>query len=165
MNCAPPSRLDSRAVRSVTRNDAPLGAGRQRWLWLLPLSQPLFWGYRLYLSAPGEGVPIGWELAAANIGERTVATEMAHRVPLAGHTVIADKGFAGAESEDLMARCGATFLRPDRRNEARRHGSLSQVRQWLESTFWTCDSVSKPRRPHHRVGAPPGRSRACSSRR
>jgi hypothetical protein len=37
-----------------------------------------------------------------------------------------------------MARCGATFLRPDRRNEARRHGSLSQVGQWIESTFWTC---------------------------
>ena len=37
-----------------------------------------------------------------------------------------------------MARAGATFMRPDRKNEPRRHGSLGAVRQWIESTFWTC---------------------------
>jgi hypothetical protein len=52
--------------------------------------------------------------------------------------VIADKNFAGAEFEHLMARAGATFMRPDRKNEPRRHGSLGAVRQWIESTFWTC---------------------------
>ena len=97
-----------------------------------------FWGFRLYLITAGDGMPIGFELAAANLGERVVAAEMLHRVPVAGHTVIADKGFAGAEFEDLMAHAGARFLRPDRKNEPRRHGSLGAVRQWIESTFWTC---------------------------
>jgi hypothetical protein len=97
-----------------------------------------FWGFRLYLICATDGMPIGWELAAANIGERTVAAEILDRVPLAGHTVIADKNFSGEEFEQLMADHGASFLRPDRKDEPRRHGSLSAVRQWIESTFWTC---------------------------
>jgi hypothetical protein len=97
-----------------------------------------FWGFRLYMICSGDGMPIGWELAPANIGERVVAAEMLDRIPVAGHTVIADKGFAGEEFETLMAKAGATFLRPDRRNEPRRNGSLGQIRQWIESAFWTC---------------------------
>jgi hypothetical protein len=97
-----------------------------------------FWGFRLYLICAGDGMPIGWELAGANIGERIVAAEMLDRVPLAGHTVIADKNFAGREFEALMAAHGADFRRPDRKDEPRRHGSLGPVRQWIESTFWTC---------------------------
>lgn len=97
-----------------------------------------FWGFRLYLICAGDGMPIGWELAGANIGERRVAAEMLDRVPVGGHTVIADKGFAGQEFEQLMADHGATFLRPDRKDEPRRFGGLGAVRQWIESTFQTC---------------------------
>lgn len=97
-----------------------------------------FWGFRLYLLCAGDGMPIGWELAGANIGERTVAADMLDRVPVAGHTVIADKNFVGREFEALMADHGARFLRPDRKNEPHRHGSLGPVRQWIESTIWTC---------------------------
>jgi len=97
-----------------------------------------FWGFRLYLICAGDGMPIGWELAAAHLGERAVAAEMLQRIPVAGHVVIADKGFAGADFEALMAQAGATFLRPDRNDEPRRHGSLGAVRQWIESTIWTC---------------------------
>jgi hypothetical protein len=97
-----------------------------------------FWGFRLYLISSGDGMPIGWELAAANLGERMVAAEMLDRIPVCGHTVIADKNFSGQEFEQLMADHGATFLRPDRRDEPRRHGSLGATRQWIESTFWTC---------------------------
>ena len=42
------------------------------------------------------------------------------------------------EFEQIMATTGARFLRPDRKNEPRRNGSLAPVRQWIESVFWTC---------------------------
>lgn len=97
-----------------------------------------FWGFRLYLLCSADGTPIAFELAPANAPEREVAREMLERVPLAGHTVIADKGFAGAEFEGWMADRGATFLRPDRKDEEPRFGSLGRIRQWIESVFWTC---------------------------
>jgi len=97
-----------------------------------------FWGFRLYLLCAADGTPIGYELAAANVPERVAAAEMLDRVPLAGYVVIADKGFAGEDFEQAMADRGATFLRPDRKNEQRRHGSLGAIRQWIESVFWTC---------------------------
>jgi hypothetical protein len=97
-----------------------------------------FWGYRLYLLCASDGMPICFELAAANLPERQVAAEMLRRVELEGYTVIADKGFAGQEFAQIMASLGARFLRPDRKDEPRRHGSLGPVRQWIESTFWTC---------------------------
>ena len=97
-----------------------------------------FWGFRLYLLCAADGTPIAFELAPANAPEREVAKEMLERVSLAGHTVVADKGFAGEEFEAWMAGRGATFLRPDRKDERPRFGALGRVRQWIESIFWTC---------------------------
>jgi Transposase DDE domain len=97
-----------------------------------------FWGFRLYLLCSADGTPIAFELAPANAPEREAAREMLERVPLAGQTVIADKGFAGAEFERFMRLRGATFLRPDRRDERPRFGSLGRIRQWIESVFWSC---------------------------
>lgn len=97
-----------------------------------------FWGFRLYLLCASDGTPIAFELAPADAPEREVAREMLERVPLAGHVVIADKGFAGAEFEGWMADRGADFMRPDRKNERPRFGSLGRIRQWIESVFWTC---------------------------
>jgi hypothetical protein len=97
-----------------------------------------FWGFRLFLLCAPDGMPIAFELAPADVPERRVAAEVLARVELEGYTVVADKGFAGEEFERLMAGLGARFLRPDRRDEPRRHGSLGAVRQWIESVFWTC---------------------------
>jgi hypothetical protein len=83
-------------------------------------------------------MPIAFELAAANITERVVAAEMLARTDLDGYTVMADKGFAGEEFEQIMAGLGARFVRPDRNDEPCRHGSLGPVRQWIESIIWTC---------------------------
>jgi hypothetical protein len=103
-----------------------------------PSHSRYFWGFRLYLLCAPDGMPIAFELAAANTPERVVAAEMLERVALEGYTVVADKGFAGEEFEQHMADLGARFLRPDRRDEDRRHGSLGPVRQWIESVLWTC---------------------------
>src|SRR5450756_1004700 len=65
----------------------------------------------------------------------TIAVETGLVVP--GATVLADKGLAGRDVEQQIAGLGVRLLRPDRRNEPRRHGSLGGVRQWIESVFDT----------------------------
>lgn len=112
-------------------------AGQAGYGWCASHSR-YFWGFRLYLLCAPDGMPIAFELAAANVGERVVAAEMLQRVVLDGYTVLADKGFAGEEFEEIVASLGARLLRPDRKGEARRHGSLGAIRQWIESVFWTC---------------------------
>ena len=98
-----------------------------------------FWGFRLYLVCAADGMPVGFELAPANAPERTVAAELLERVLRAGQTVICDKGFAGAEFEQLVHSLGARLLRPDRTDEQPRFGSLGGVRQWIESCFDTLE--------------------------
>src|SRR5436190_16366867 len=58
---------------------------------------------------------------------------MLERVPLAGLTVIADKGFAGADFEGWMAGRGAEFLRPDQASSraARHPGLRGDYERWL----------------------------------
>jgi Transposase DDE domain len=94
-----------------------------------------FWGFKLYLLCASDGMPIAFELAPANVPEREVVAELLRRVELCGYTVIGDKGLSGAEIEELVAALGGAFMRPDRRDEARRHGSLGGVRQWIEAIF------------------------------
>lgn len=96
-----------------------------------------FWGFRLYLLCAPDGLPVGFELAPANAPERVVAAELLERVLRDGQVVIGDKGFAGAEFERQVAALGGHFLRPDRKDEPARFGSLGGVRQWIESTFDT----------------------------
>src|SRR5659263_299803 len=87
-------------------------------------------------------MPVTWCLADPKLGERevcldllTIAVETGLVVP--GATVLADKGLAGRDVEQQIAGLGVRLLRPDRRNEPRRHGSLGGVRQWIESVFDT----------------------------
>ena len=96
-----------------------------------------FWGFRLYLLCAPDGLPIGFELAAANAPERVVAAELLERALQPGQTVIADKGFAGREFEQQVAALGGRLLRPDRKDEPLRYGSLGSIRQLIESTFDT----------------------------
>ena len=96
-----------------------------------------FWGFRLYLLCAPDGLPVGFELAAANAPERVVAAQLLERVLQPGQVVISDKGFAGAEFEQHVRALGATLLRPDRKDEPHRFGALGGIRQWIESTFDT----------------------------
>jgi Transposase DDE domain len=99
-----------------------------------------FWGFRLYVLATPDGLPIAWCLATPKLGEREVVAAMLdHERPRLrpGLLILADKGFAGQEFEQLVATHGAVLVRPDRADEPRRHGSLGRWRQWIESTFDT----------------------------
>jgi Transposase DDE domain len=101
-----------------------------------------YWGLKLYLVTTLEGMPVVWCLADPKLGEREVAADLlAHACDLAafpaGVVVIGDKGFAGREFERDMTELGVTFVRPDRRNETRRHGNLAIIRQRIESIIQT----------------------------
>jgi len=99
-----------------------------------------FWGFRLYVLATPDGVPVAWCLATPKLGEREVVAAMLdHERPRLrpGLRILGDKGFAGRQFEQLVATHGAVLLRPDRADEPRRHGSLGRWRQWIESTFDT----------------------------
>jgi hypothetical protein len=56
----------------------------------------------------------------------------------AGHAaVLGDKGFASADFEGHLAGLGALLVRPDRKGELRRFGSMGRMRQWVQSAFDT----------------------------
>jgi hypothetical protein len=97
-----------------------------------------FWGFRLYVLAGPDGLPVAWCLATPKLGEREVVAALLdhERGQLRpGVVILADKGFAGREFDQVVAAYGAALLRPDRADEPHRFGSLSRFRQWIESTF------------------------------
>jgi hypothetical protein len=83
-----------------------------------------FWGFRLYLLCAPDGMPIAFELAPANAPERAVAAELLDPAAQPGQVIVADKGFAGEELEQVVASLGCQLLRPDRKDEQPRFGSL-----------------------------------------
>ena len=94
-----------------------------------------FWGFKLYLLAASDGMPIAFCLAPANEPEREVVAQMLEGIDLCGSTVIGDKGLSGAEIEELIDLLGGAFMRPDRKDERPRFGSLGAIRQWIEAIF------------------------------
>lgn len=96
-----------------------------------------FWGFRLYLLTDLEGQVLGFELAAAGVGERQVARGVFGDRLKKGQVVICDKGFSGEELEGFVMDLGSLLVRPDRKNESERYGSLGWVRQRIEAIFWT----------------------------
>lgn len=119
-------------------------AGWASYGWCASHSRP-FWGLRLYLLCAPDGMPVSFCLAAANEPEREVAAALldrAHRRGMldGGEIIITDKGFAGREFEAIVNSLDATLVRPDRKDEPRRFGSLGRVRQWIESIYQTTKS-------------------------
>jgi hypothetical protein len=98
-----------------------------------------YWGLKLYLITTPDGMPVAWCLADPKIGEREVAADLlAHAARTGalrpGLILIGDKGFAGRDFEDLVrSGFGMRLVRPDRRDEVPRHGSIGWIRQWIES--------------------------------
>ena len=100
-----------------------------------------FWGFRLYLICTAEGMPIIWGLASPKIGERDVIAALLahdHHLVRAGQVLLGDKNFAGRQFETTLNQdFGVYLLRPDRKDEPTRHGSLARCRQWIEAVFDT----------------------------
>jgi hypothetical protein len=90
---------------------------------------------KLYLITTPDGMPVAWCLADPKLGEREVAVGLlAHAARTGalrpGLTLIGDKGFAGQDFEDLVTTgYKMRLVRPDRRDEAPRHGSIGWIRQ------------------------------------
>jgi hypothetical protein len=51
-----------------------------------------YWGFKLALVCAPDGMPIGFELVAADVDERKAAAEILERIPAAGHIILADEG-------------------------------------------------------------------------
>jgi hypothetical protein len=101
-----------------------------------------YWGLKLYLVTALDGMPITWCLADPKIGEREVAAELLEQaceqgLLATGAIIVGDKGFAGAEFQRQTSELGLVFVRPDRRDETRRHGNLAPIRQRIESIIDT----------------------------
>ena len=98
-----------------------------------------YWGLKLYLVTTPDGMPVAWCLASPKLGEREVAAELLAHAARGGAlrpglTLIGDKGFAGRDFEKLLrSEFAVSLVRPDRRDEAPRHGPVGWIRQWIES--------------------------------
>jgi hypothetical protein len=96
---------------------------------------------RLYLITTAEGMPIVWGLAHPGLGERDVVRALLERdqhVSRAGQVILADNGFTGRDFERFITiELGAHLIRPDRKNEKPRFGTLARGRQWIEAIFDT----------------------------
>ena len=60
-----------------------------------------------------------------------------HHLIRTGQILLADKGFAGREFQQVTQQLGLCLLRPDRKDETYRNGNLGGVRQWIESVNQT----------------------------
>jgi len=99
-----------------------------------------YWGMKLYLVCAGDGMPIMWCLAHPKIGEREVVAALLtqdHHLIRSGQILLADKGFSGTQFAATTADLGLRLLRPDRKDERHKNGSLGRVRQWIESVNQT----------------------------
>lgn len=93
---------------------------------------------RLHLLAAPDGTPRAAILASADQKERDVALRLFPIGLHGGELVICDKGYAGRQFADHLARhYGATVLRPPRKNEPHHGPPISWIRQRIESIFWT----------------------------
>ena len=132
--------LDATAVpcaasRETVKRSALRGWADYGWC---PSHSRWYWGLKLYLLTTPDGSPVAWCLASPKLGEREVAMALLDRGRLQpGQVLIVDKGLAGVDFAEHVAGHQATLLRPDRKDEPARLGSLRPVRQWIESIIDT----------------------------
>ena len=96
-----------------------------------------FYGMRLHLLTVPDGTPRAATLWSPERGERDVAISLLARGLHGGETIVADKGYAGAEFASAAAQLGATIVRPNRKDEPGQAPIISGIRQRIESIINT----------------------------
>jgi len=97
-----------------------------------------FWGLRLHALCAPDGTPRALTLASPSRDEREVGLELVARCARrGGELLICDKGYAGTRFAAAVAQLGATVVRPKRADEDGVGPHLAQIRQRIESIFWT----------------------------
>jgi len=121
------------AQRSALGDAAGYGycAAHSRW----------FWGLRLHALCAPDGTPRALTLADPARDEREVALELLERAARGGELLVADKGYAGRAFAAAAAELGVVVARPKRIDESGDGPHLSQIRQRIESIFWTCKDL------------------------
>jgi len=84
---------------------------------------------RLHLACAPDGTPRAAALVSADRPEREVALTLLPRALNGGETIICDKGYAGREFAEAVAKLGATILRPPRQDEPHQGPHLAPIRQ------------------------------------
>ncbi len=93
-----------------------------------------YWGFKLVLLCAPDGTIVDFDLVAANSGEREAALALLQANPIAGTTIVCDKGFAGADFEAAVRELRALLLRPSRADEPDRPTPpIGWIRQRIES--------------------------------
>jgi hypothetical protein len=96
--------------------------------------------------------------------------EQGHHLIRDGQVILGDTGFAGRELEAFVDSIRAHLIRPDRKDEKPRFGSVGGIHQWIESVFDTLKGQlgqrttrpRTPRRPHPRRCLRPSRRETVS---
>jgi hypothetical protein len=97
-----------------------------------------YWGFKLVLLSAPDGTVCDFDLVGANTPEREAALTMLEANPVAGTTIICDKGFAGRDFEAAVGELRALLLRPSRADEPDRPSPpIGWIRQRIESIIQT----------------------------
>jgi len=98
-----------------------------------------YFGYKLVMVTTLDGIPVVYDLVAANTDERKAAEAVIDRITHA--TIIGDKGFLGVEWQDqIHQQTGNTFVTPKRKNQKVQHPDgfealLNGMRERIEGVF------------------------------
>ena len=101
--------------------------------------QMKYFGYKLVMLTTLEGVPLIYDLVAANLGEREAATAVLLRVQ--HRLILGDKGFIGVEwQREMQEATHNTVLTHKRHNQVEQNPSafdrlLGKFRERIETTF------------------------------
>ncbi len=98
-----------------------------------------YFGYKLVLISTADGIPVVYDLVAANTEERAAAEAVIDRI--ANVDLLADKGFLGVEWQaQMLEQTGNTIHTPKRKNQKIHHPDgfealLNRVRERIEGVF------------------------------